>query len=316
MARVSRNARSAVGSWSPPAPGWPARTRCRWPSGWPSPAAAVGQREVDGDVDQGRHDHPAQGGDDRDQSFGRLAQRADGQLPLELQAGHEEEDRQQPVGSPVLEVERSQRQVQHRLVAVRTEVGPEDRDHRRDEHERTADGLLPQHVGDGDGVGVVGGRAKRTTRGRSVAMLTPRVDEQDADQASRHTAADPTARTSTLARSRGSRSTCRCERQPATRAIRWWPPRATRRRLPRLVQVVLDQVHHRGVGQGGDVAELAVLGDVAEQPAHDLAGAGLGQLLDDHDLPRPGDRADLLGHVGLRARRPRRDRRRRPRSAG
>ena len=36
-----------------------------------------------------------------------------------------------------------------------------------------------------------------------------------------------------------------------------------------------DQVHHRGVGEGGDVADLAVLGHVAQQPAHDLAGAGL-----------------------------------------
>ena len=32
-----------------------------------------------------------------------------------------------------------------------------------------------------------------------------------------------------------------------------------------------DEVHHRGVGERGDVADLAVLGDVAEQPAHDLA---------------------------------------------
>jgi hypothetical protein len=37
--------------------------------------------------------------------------------------------------------------------------------------------------------------------------------------------------------------------------------------------------------------------DVAQQPAHDLAGPGLGQLRHDHDLPRPGDLADLLGHV-------------------
>ena len=59
----------------------------------------------------------------------------------------------------------------------------------------------------------------------------------------------------------------------------------------------LDQVHHRGVGERGDVADLAVLGDVAQQPAHDLAGAGLGQLGDDHDLPGLGDRADLLGDV-------------------
>ena len=32
------------------------------------------------------------------------------------------------------------------------------------------------------------------------------------------------------------------------------------------------------VGERRDVADLAVLGDVAQQAAHDLAGAGLGQL--------------------------------------
>jgi pimeloyl-ACP methyl ester carboxylesterase len=36
-----------------------------------------------------------------------------------------------------------------------------------------------------------------------------------------------------------------------------------------------DQVHHGRVGQGGHVADRAVLGHVAQQPAHDLAGAGL-----------------------------------------
>src|SRR5215212_7945566 len=44
-------------------------------------------------------------------------------------------------------------------------------------------------------------------------------------------------------------------------------------------QLVLDHVHDRGVGQRGDVAELAVLRDVAQQAAHDLARAGLRQLL-------------------------------------
>jgi hypothetical protein len=52
-----------------------------------------------------------------------------------------------------------------------------------------------------------------------------------------------------------------------------------------------------GVGQRGDVAELAPLGDVDEQPPHDLAAAGLRQLGRQHDLARLGDRADLLGDV-------------------
>src|SRR5215218_10595534 len=36
-------------------------------------------------------------------------------------------------------------------------------------------------------------------------------------------------------------------------------------------QLLLDQVHHRRVGQRGHVAEVAVLGHVPQQPAHDLA---------------------------------------------
>src|SRR5450759_1915931 len=62
-------------------------------------------------------------------------------------------------------------------------------------------------------------------------------------------------------------------------------------------EAALDQGHDARVGQGGDVADLAVLGHVLEQTAHDLARAGLGQLVDDHDLARLGDRADLLGYV-------------------
>ena len=58
-----------------------------------------------------------------------------------------------------------------------------------------------------------------------------------------------------------------------------WPdesvagPLSPRRRARAFL--VLDQVHHRRVGQRGHVAHLAVLGDVLEQAAHDLAGAGL-----------------------------------------
>ena len=41
----------------------------------------------------------------------------------------------------------------------------------------------------------------------------------------------------------------------------------------------------------------AALGDVAQQPAHDLARAGLGQVRREHQVLRPGDRADDLGDV-------------------
>src|SRR3569833_90788 len=62
-------------------------------------------------------------------------------------------------------------------------------------------------------------------------------------------------------------------------------------------QFVLDQIHDRAVGQRGHVAQRAVLGHVAEQPPHDLAGPRLGQLGHDHDLARLGARAEVLGHV-------------------
>ena len=40
-----------------------------------------------------------------------------------------------------------------------------------------------------------------------------------------------------------------------------------------------------------------VVGDVAQEPAHDLAAAGLGQLGRQQDLARLGDGADLVRHV-------------------
>ena len=40
---------------------------------------------------------------------------------------------------------------------------------------------------------------------------------------------------------------------------------------------LLQRRHDRGVAQRGDVAELAAVGDVAQQPAHDLPGPGFGR---------------------------------------
>ena len=42
--------------------------------------------------------------------------------------------------------------------------------------------------------------------------------------------------------------------------------------------LLLEHLHHRRVGQGGGVAQRTTLGNVAQEPAHDLAAAGLGQL--------------------------------------
>src|SRR5437879_871208 len=58
-----------------------------------------------------------------------------------------------------------------------------------------------------------------------------------------------------------------------------------------------DEVHDGGVGEGGDVADLAVFGDVAKEAAHDFAGAGFGEFGHDHDLAWFGDGPDFLGDV-------------------
>src|SRR3954447_9391535 len=91
---------------------------------------------------------------------------------------------------------------------------------------------------------------------------------------------------------------------------RWswpWPlplddgtPYAPRRRRPvllrlALVDPVLELLHHVRVAQRRDVAELAALGDVAQQPAHDLAAAGLRQAARPGDSPRGGRLADPGG---------------------
>src|SRR5688572_19863366 len=60
------------------------------------------------------------------------------------------------------------------------------------------------------------------------------------------------------------------------------------RRLAQLLQ-------YRRVLQGRDVLlDLLALGDGAQQPAHDLAGAGLGQVVAEADVLGLGDRPDLL----------------------
>jgi len=62
-------------------------------------------------------------------------------------------------------------------------------------------------------------------------------------------------------------------------------------------QPLLDQVHHRGIGQCRDVPERPVLGHVAQQPPHDLARTCLRQFRHNQDLARLGDRADLVADV-------------------
>src|SRR5215472_9086533 len=66
-----------------------------------------------------------------------------------------------------------------------------------------------------------------------------------------------------------------------------------------LVLPVVDQVvDHRGIGQCRGVAEIAVfvLGDLAQDTAHDLARAGLWQTWRKLDQVGRRDGADLLAH--------------------
>ena len=58
-----------------------------------------------------------------------------------------------------------------------------------------------------------------------------------------------------------------------------------------------------GIGEGRGVAEVAeiVLGDLAQDAAHDLARAGLGQAGRPLDHVGRGDRADLLAHPAVAA---------------
>src|SRR5215217_2322105 len=64
-----------------------------------------------------------------------------------------------------------------------------------------------------------------------------------------------------------------------------------------LLDAALELLHHVRVAQRRDVAELPALGDVAQQPAHDLARARLGQVVGPDDALGPRELADALGHV-------------------
>src|SRR4051812_47116905 len=64
-----------------------------------------------------------------------------------------------------------------------------------------------------------------------------------------------------------------------------------------LLDLALELLHDVGVAQRRDVAELAALGDVAQQAAHDLARACLGQVVGPDDALRPRELADPLGHM-------------------
>ena len=110
-ARVSRKARSWVGSAEPTTASTARAKAMSVAAGIAQPPRLAVRGEVDHHEDRGRYGDPAGGGDDGDGRVGRTAQRADQQLALELEPGEEEEHAQRPVGGPVLEVEQADLEV-------------------------------------------------------------------------------------------------------------------------------------------------------------------------------------------------------------
>ena len=104
MASASRNSLSDDGTRSPSRLSTPTAIAMSVAIGMPQPSRPV-TAGVDGEVDQRRDDHPADGGDRRHRRLPAVAQLAVDQLALDLQADDEEEDRHQPVVDPLPQVE-------------------------------------------------------------------------------------------------------------------------------------------------------------------------------------------------------------------
>src|SRR5260370_36520355 len=56
--------------------------------------------------------------------------------------------------------------------------------------------------------------------------------------------------------------------------------------------MMLDGRHYLWIGERGDVARAREVGDAGDDPAHDLARAGLGHVRVDPYVPGSGDLAD------------------------
>jgi hypothetical protein len=105
------------------------------------------------EVEECGHHHAADRGDHRQCRIRRIAQFAGDQLTFELDTGDEEEDRQQPVGSPVLhrQIESDRRdpevEVADLVVGLAQRcVGPQQRHHGSGEQHHAADRLRAQGV--------------------------------------------------------------------------------------------------------------------------------------------------------------------------
>ena len=189
---------------------------------------------------------------------GRAASRAvpqgpDDELALELQAGDEEEDGQQPVARPVLEADvQAQRLgadlgVQERLVGLRqAAVGADEAEDRGDQEEHPAGGLLAERVGDERALGqrqpTEGGArrgARRTHRSTLCGAVPPggglrcvlgvRGDDPGGERWASRRTRSPSTRTSP----RGAAPCCgarTCSPATTTRPRTWCRPRCSRPR--------------------------------------------------------------------------------------
>src|SRR3954468_19034166 len=63
------------------------------------------------------------------------------------------------------------------------------------------------------------------------------------------------------------------------------------------LHAVLNHLCDSGIPESGDVSELATLGNVAQQPPHDLARTRFRQIIRVDEALRPCELSDLLGHV-------------------
>jgi len=105
------------------------------------------QHHVRGYVYQGGYGHSECGGHDRHQRIQWPTQRTLGQLSFELQAGDEEEDRQQAVTRPMRYRQRPQIRLRDRLIRLGADVGPRQRENSGSQHDQPADRVVSQYVG-------------------------------------------------------------------------------------------------------------------------------------------------------------------------
>ena len=168
----------------------------------PAGQGAVARTGVERDVDQGGDGHPADRGGDRQRRPAGIAQVTGDELAFQLQAGDEEEDREQSVGRPLahaeVQMQRGGPETRVSQVPVRVAprgVRPDQREHRRPEQQHPTDRLGTQDVADPADLGPATAPEQRAGWGDRAAWScgsSGGVDKDIADQTSRHTCPYPT----------------------------------------------------------------------------------------------------------------------------